>query len=105
MKIKTKPTKINFIYKKENLDLTGLTLEVKYSDGTKEILNDLSEVKVIGFDNTKTGTQTVTVEYAGETVEFDVVISYAWWQYLILIFLFGNACGVQKLKPEVSIKF
>lgn len=89
VKIKTKPTKINFIYKKENLDLTGLTLEVKYSDGTKEILNDLSEVKVKGFDNTKTGTQTVTVEYARETVEFDVVISYAWWQYLILIFLFG----------------
>ncbi len=89
VKIKTKPIKLNFIYKTENLDLTGLTLEVKYSDGTKEILNDLSEVKVTGFDNTKTGTQTVTVEYAGETAEFDVVVSYAWWQYLILIFLFG----------------
>lgn len=89
VKIKSKPTKLDYIYKTDNLDLTGLTLEVSYSDGTKEIVNDWSEAKVTGFDNTKTGTQTVTVECAGKKAELNVTVSYAWWQYLILIFLFG----------------
>ena len=89
IKIKSMPIKLDYIYKSENLDLTGLTLEISYSNGTKEILNDLSEVKVTGFDNAKTGTQTVTVEYAGEKAELNVTVFYAWWQYLILIFLFG----------------
>lgn len=89
IKIKSMPMKLDYIYKSENLDLTGLTLEISYSDGTKEILSDLSEVNVTGFDNTKTGKQTVTVEYEGEKAKFDITVSYAWWQYLILIFLFG----------------
>ena len=89
VEIKSLPTKLEFIYKTDTLDLSGLTLEISYSDGTKEILNDLSEVKVTGFDNAKTGTQTVTVEYEGEMVKFDITVTYTWWQWLIIIFLLG----------------
>ncbi len=89
VKIKSKPTKLNYTYKNDSFDLTGLTLEVSYSDGTKEVVSDLSDVKITGFDNTKTGTQTVSVEYAGEKAELNVTVSYAWWQWLIIIFLFG----------------
>ncbi len=89
VKIKSKPTKLDYVYKTDSLDLAGLILEVSYSDGTKEVVNDLSEVKVTDFDNTKLGTQTITIEYEGAKAEFDITVSYAGWQYLILIFLLG----------------
>ena len=81
--------KTNYIYKSDRLDLTGLTLEVVYSDGTKEVMSDLSDIKATGFDNTKLGTQTITLEYEDAKADFDVTVSYAGWQYLILIFLLG----------------
>lgn len=89
VKVKTAPAKTNYIYKTDSLDLTGLTLEVVYSDGTKEVMSDLSDIKAIGFDNTKLGTQTIAIEYEGAKADFDITISYAGWQYLILIFLLG----------------
>ena len=89
VKIKSKPTKLDYVYKTDSLSLAGLTLEVVYSDGTKEVVNDLSEVKANGFDNTKLGTQTIEIEHEGATAEFDITVSYAGWQYLILIFLLG----------------
>lgn len=87
--IATLPSKTSYTYKKENLDLSGLALTVTYSDGTTETVTDTSKMKVTGFDNSKTGTQTVTVEYEGETASFDVAVSYAWWQWIIRILLLG----------------
>lgn len=83
------PTKTSYTYKSGNIDLSGIALTVAYSDGTTETVTDTSKMKVTGFDNTKTGEQTVTVEYEGKTTTFDVTVSYAWWQWIIRILLLG----------------
>lgn len=87
--IASAPAKASYTYRIENLDLSGLALTVTYSDGTTETVTDTSKMKVTGFDNTKAGTQTVTVEYEGLTASFDVTVSYAWWQWIIRILLLG----------------
>lgn len=83
------PTKTSYTYKMDSLDLSGLALTVTYSDGTTENVTDTSKMKVTGFDNSKTGEQTVTVEYEGFTAEFNVNVKFAWWQWIIRILLLG----------------
>ncbi len=56
----------------DKLDITGLKIKLKYSDGTTKTINS-------GFDCTTTtlntaGTQKVTVTYGGETTSFDVTV-------------------------------
>ncbi len=83
------PAKTSYTYKMDSLDLSGLALTVTYADGVTETVTDTSKMNVTGFDNSKTGTQTVTVEYEGVTASFDVTVSYAWWQWIIRILLLG----------------
>lgn len=83
------PAKTAYTYKLDSLDLSGLALTVTYSDGTTETVTDTSAMKVSGFDNTKTGSQTVTVEYEGKTATFEVTVTYVWWQWIIKILLLG----------------
>ncbi|MBQ7838277.1 MAG: leucine-rich repeat protein [Clostridia bacterium] len=83
------PSKTAYTYRNDSLDLSGLALTVTYSDGTTETVTDTSKMKVTGFDNSKTGKQTVTVEYEGLTAEFSVNVKYAWWQWIIRILLLG----------------
>ncbi len=83
------PAKTSYIYRMDSLDLLGLALTVTYSDGTTETITDTSKMKVTGFDNSKAGTQTVTVEYEGVSASFDVTVSYVWWQWIIRILLLG----------------
>lgn len=87
--IASAPAKVSYTYKIDTPDLSGLALTVTYPDGTTETVTDTSKMKVTGFDNTKAGTQTVTVEYEGATTSFDVTVSYAWWQWIIRILLLG----------------
>ena len=70
-------------------DLSDLALTVTYTDGTTETVTDTSKMKITGFDSTKIGSQTVTVEYEGRTNNFEVTVSYAWWQMIIRILLLG----------------
>lgn len=73
--IDTKPTKQNYILKKEKLDITGGKLKIIYNDGsTKKINLDDSLVKVTGFDNTKVGINKLNVEYKGLKTTLDVNI-------------------------------
>ena len=73
--MKELPTKTNYKLG-ENLSLSGGSIKVTYSDGTSEDvpLTD-KEVEVSGFDNTKTGTQTLKVSYKGKECTFDVSVS------------------------------
>ncbi len=87
--IATLPSKTSYTYKNGNLDLSGLALTLTYSDGTTETVTDTSKMKVTGFDNSKTGSQTITVEYEDATASFDITVSYAWWQWIIRILLLG----------------
>lgn len=86
--IKTLPARLSYNYK-DSLDISGLELEVTDENGNKKTVSDTSEMKVSGYNPKKIGTQTVTVEYEGATVTFNVTVSYAWWQMIIRILLLG----------------
>lgn len=88
--IKTPPSKIEYTYKTDSeLDVSGLVIEIVYSDSTRETVTDLSKVNVSGYDSGKAGEQRITVEYDGFTAQFSVIVEYAWWQWIIRILLLG----------------
>lgn len=89
IKLVSAPSKTKYTYKTESMDLSGIAVEITKADGTKETVTDTSKMKVVGFDNTKIGTQTVTVECEGQIVQFEVSVSYAWWQWIIRILFLG----------------
>ena len=74
-KVTTLPTKTNYIQNYENLDLVGGILTITYNDNTTDTISLTNEnVKVTGFDNSKIGKNTLSVEYEGITTTFDVNI-------------------------------
>lgn len=83
------PSKTQYTYRIDSLDLSGIAVQVVYSDGSKEVITDTNAIKAYGFSADSTGTKTVTVEYGGCTATFDVTVSYAWWQWIIRILLLG----------------
>jgi hypothetical protein len=60
----------------EELDLTGLTVTVTFTDSTKETVA-AGNLAVSGYDKDKPGTQTITVTYGGETATFTVTVTAA----------------------------
>ena len=71
--VKTAPEKTEYTVGEE-LDLSGIVIEAAYDDGTKKEI-DIKDCTVTGFDNTKAGTQKVTVTYEEQTVTFEVTVS------------------------------
>lgn len=61
--IKT-PIKDTYIQDFDNLDVSGGILTVNYTDGTYEDVN-ITEDMISGFDNTLSGTNTLTLTYKG----------------------------------------
>jgi hypothetical protein len=62
----------------DSLDLGGITVLARYSDGSGEVLqagDGTSGYAVTGFDSATTGTRTVTLTYRGKTATFDVAIT------------------------------
>lgn len=75
IELSSKPVKTTYIVNKENLDLTYGELSVKYDDGTTDRISLTNpNVKVIGFDNTKIGTNSIEIEYASYKTKFEVEI-------------------------------
>ena len=68
---------INQHYVGDALNLSGLTLTAKWSDGTTTNvpLND-SDLKITGYDSGKHGQQTVTLQYGAAKVEIVVTVLY-----------------------------
>ena len=67
------PAKTQYLKGQEQLDLTGVTLQVKYSpEGTETVA--VTADMVSGFDNTVTGMQTITVTYKNFTTSFQVEV-------------------------------
>lgn len=83
-----KPQKTKYDYKSSEINLDGLVMEVTYSDGTKQVINN-ADVNVSGFDTASVGSKTVTVEYLGFQAQFEITVEYAWWQWIIRILLLG----------------
>lgn len=71
--VKTVPTK-NSYPQGTNVDLTGGVLTVNYNNNTSSTV-DMTAATVSSFDNTKVGTQTVTISYNGKTTTFSVEVT------------------------------
>lgn len=84
--IETFPDKMTYIYKNESFDQTGLTIKVEYDDGTTEVLTNAF---FVSCPELKYGKNTVTVTLGEESTEFTVEVKYTWWQWIIVILLFG----------------
>ena len=69
--IKSLPNKISY-YVGDRIDLSGLTLEAKYSDGTTKIIENGFECSPKQL--TSVGKKTVTVTYEGKKATFDVSV-------------------------------
>ena len=89
--VKKLPDKTVYTYRKDKaIDLSGMELEATYSDGTTQTVTDLSAVNASGYSAKPRGEKAITVEYAGVQAEpFTVTVKYVWWQWLIVILLFG----------------
>ncbi len=62
--------------KGEKLDLTGGTLKVKYGDDPETTVSMASNlVRVIGYNQTKAGNQSITITYDGAVANFNVYIN------------------------------
>ena len=80
------PVKTSYFYK-ETIDTTGLVLEVVYSDGSTQTVTEGYGINPVTC--TERGTQTITVSYQGKTAEFNVTVSFAWWQWVIWFVFLG----------------
>jgi len=75
IEITKRPTKTNYTQNSEKLDLTGGELTIAYNDeSTEKISMENENIKATGFDNSKLGKNTITVEYKGKTTTFDIEI-------------------------------
>ncbi len=70
--ILTPPSK-NTYWVGADLDTSGLSLEVTFSNGSTDTID--SGIETAGFDSTTEGTKTVTVIYQGLTATFEVIVS------------------------------
>ncbi len=84
--VQTPPSKTTYYYK-ESLNASGLTLRVDYEDGTYDIVSDGINVESETFN--ETGSFAINAEYKGFNATFRVSVSYAWWQWIIMILLLG----------------
>ena len=89
IKIISAPNKTKYAYKIDSLDLNGIAVKLNYSDGTSKIITDTDLLKTYGFSVDSVGTKTITVSYGGYTDDFEVTVSYTWWQMIIRILLLG----------------
>lgn len=67
------PEKLTYTEFTEELDVTGGQIKVYWSDGTSQVM-DMTREMVTGFDNTRTGTQTLTVTYGQVSATFQVEV-------------------------------
>lgn len=71
IEVKTMPIKVEYP-KGDVLDTTGLSILVKYTDGTSETKTTGFEVS--GFDSSSVGEKTITVTYKTHTTTFKVTV-------------------------------
>ncbi len=74
IKISSAPEQSVYLEDSGKLNLSGGKLTLYYDNGTTEEIEISSEMISKGFDITKPGKQTVTVEYGGFTAEFEVTV-------------------------------
>ena len=69
----TPPTKRNYEYG-ESLDLTGGKVTIKMASGAIKESTNMTASMISGFDNTKVGSQKITVTYDGKSNSFTISV-------------------------------
>lgn len=69
------PTKTTFSTG-DNLDLTGCTLKVTYSDGREEVI-DIAKAEIRNFNPQTPGKQTLTISYSGQSCTLEVNVAHS----------------------------
>ncbi len=59
----------------DNLDFSGVALEVKYSNGATELVDILEKCTLSGFDKDRLGTQIITISYENGIIEKSVSLT------------------------------
>ena len=72
--ITTEPTKKQYIQNYEKIDTTGGKLKITYNELQDDTI-DITANMISGFDNSKLGTQTLTVSYKGKTATYSVQVN------------------------------
>ena len=73
IELTTKPTTLTYLEDRDVLDVSGGVVTRYFNNGTSDTV-ELKTEMVSGFDNTKVGTQTLTITINGKTTTFDVEI-------------------------------
>ncbi len=90
IRFKSKPSKTLYTYKYDTIiDLTGTEIEVTYSDGSKKTVKDTGEFTASGLNPKKRGVQSISIKYDGLSLTCEISVKYTWWQWIIVILLFG----------------
>lgn len=69
----SKPTKAEYKFGEE-IDLTGASLQIEYTNGTSELI-DITKDMLSGYSSTTPGVQSVSVTYKGFTNSFTVKVN------------------------------
>lgn len=73
----------------EEIDLTGIKIIYTKPDGTETVVTRTDYLTVHGFDSTKIGKQTVTVNCGQYSDTFEVEVRLSFWQWILRIFTLG----------------
>ena len=74
IKIVELPNKTEYIQNYGNLNVEGGKIQITYNDTSTEII-DITDEMISNFDNSKLGTQTLTVTYKGLTTQYNIVVN------------------------------
>jgi hypothetical protein len=85
--IKTNPTKLEY-KKNEEIDLTGLVLNIRNSDGTVWEMSDTDKISVNGYDSAKGGKQTIQLKYDGYNIDLNISVKLTPLQWIVNIVSF-----------------
>ena len=85
------PDKSSYTYKREEPDFTGLVVYVKMNDGSSVTVRDLSQMRIVpeSASRVRFGEKTFRVTTMGVSTTFPMQVRMTWWQWLIVILLFG----------------
>lgn len=74
IEINTFPQKMNY-FLNEQLESKGLTIDVIYDNDETELIDDISCLKLSGYDFSKTGWQIIIINYLGLTTSYQVFVT------------------------------
>ena len=88
--IASDPAEKAFTYK-TSPDFSGLSVRIIYNDGHEELEKDLTKMKIEPESSARVrrGSQSFRVTTHGVSATFTMQARLVWWQWLILILLFG----------------